>query len=793
MSKVFSGFSTNNYIQIGNYFPQFNTLKIIIKANSTNFSSHNVLFWSNKGWFGVRSNSYPSIYVNSSWVQGSSSIQTNKDYWFCLDYSDGINFNYYTLLDNNYTLSTLPSLENWTYQCKTTTNFLTSYRAKLGYNDNSTSEYWRGTIYDCKVFLDSNTWFDLQTAGTSGYIAVNCVVSQDEGWANFRSTNSQYFRTTNNFAPGSGSWEIDFSFCTGSNISAETSLIAGNSTTFFDVAVYQDKLLYWLSGNGSSWNLANNAKGTQVIMPETKYYIKFIYDSTNQLFETYISTDNLNYVLDYSKSGVMYTGFNNYLKFGLDRSGNYPFNGTISLKSIKIYLDSVLWFDGSTAVDTTDYIIVGNLMCVDKPHIACNFSRSQYLRLNPIPINNNDSQHTGIIRTYFIHANASQDILSNTSRDKCIVIKSDDGLDFYNGSHHYSKSVFTTNNWYWVGYTWNGKTYKLYSMKDNGIYTSYTQLPPFTSDKWTLETSFDDKNNIFAEGFVMGMCTSVDDSNRYFRGMFDLNNCILGNNVIYYKANKVGYISQSNYLTIDTVTTKNITLSTGITLAIEPTPADATVELWAEDYQQTDGSNTLTAIEGTLVNYKVSKKRYLPQNGTYTLTSSNTTLSVALEEYPYTEPFVQPILSANGSMGGDAFACNQSAAYSSTTVAWRCFKEWDGVSDGESERWQINSVSTSNYYYIEWYNPTELLIDKLTIYNAQSNFTVSDYILQGSNDYSSWTDIISGRNDNTAERSGWEINLESNLDAYKYFRLQCKPNSGTSLQICKIYISGYTA
>lgn len=793
MSKVFSGFSTTNYIQIGNYFPQFNTLKIIMKANSTNFSSHNVLFWSNKGWFGVRSNSYPSMYINSNWVQGSSSIQVNKDYWFCLDYSDGINFNYYTLLDNNYTLSTLPSLENWTYQCKTTTNFLTGYSTRLGYNDSSTSEYWKGVIYDCKVFLDSNTWFDLQTAGTSGYINVNCVVSQDAGWANFAGTNSRYFRTTNNFTPGSGSWEIDFSFCTGSNISAETSLIAGNSTTFFDVEVYQDKLSYWLSGNGSSWNLASNAKGTQVIMPETKYYIKFIYDSTNQLFETYISTDNLNYVLDYSKSGVMYTGFNNYLKFGLDRSGNFPFNGTISLKSLKIYLDSVLWFDGSTAVDTTDYIIVGNLMYIDKPHIACNFSRSQYLRLNPIPINNNDSQHTGIIRTYFIHADAYQDILSNTSRDKCIVIKSDDRLDFYNGSNHYSKSVLTTNNWYWVGYTWDSETYKLYLMKDNGTYTSYTQLPPFTSDKWTLETSFDDKNNIFSEGFVMGMCTSVNDSSRYFRGMFDLNNCILGNNVIYYKANKVGYISQSDYLTIDTATTKNITLSTGITLAIEPTPADATVELWADGYQQTDGSNTLTAIEGTLVNYKVSKRHYLPQNGTYTLTSSNTTLSVALEEYPYTEPFVQPVLSANGSMGGDAFACNQSAAYNSTTLAWRCFKEWDGVSTTESDRWQINGVSTSNYYYIEWYNPTELLINKLTIYNAQSNFTVSDYILQGSNDYSSWTDIISGRNNNTADRSGWEINLESNLDVYKYFRLQCKPNNGTSLQICKIYISGYTA
>lgn len=799
MSKVFSGFTADRYLQIGKYIPTFSTIKIIVKANSSSYSSNNVLMCGNN-WFGVRNNSYPSMYI-SGWIQGSTTIQANKDYWFCLDYSDGTNFNYYTLEDNNYTLSTLPALENWVYQCKTTTNFLNGDLFRIGSNKNSSGENWKGNVSEFQIIVDGTEWFNLQTVTMDGYFCNNtCFVSIDEGWTSFAGTNSRYFRTTNNFAPGSGSWEIDFSFCTGTDINTESALIAGNSNAFFDIEVYQDKLSYWLSGNGSSWNLASNAKGTQVIMPETKYYVKIIYDSINQIFESYISTDGLNYTLDYSSNSiVIYTGFNNYIKFGLDRSGNYAFNGTISLKSIKIYLDSVLWFDGSTAVENTDYTLVGNVIYISKPKLATNFNSSNFVRLNPIANNNNDSMHTGIVRIYYTQINSYlQDILVNSLRDiYWAMYPANDSarankIDFYNGTAHISITNFITNNWYYIGYTWDGKTYKFYSMLDTGKYTSYLQLPFFDNNDWTLEASFNDTTNLYADGIILGYNVAAKNSNRYWRGLIDLENSVIGNNVINYKIGKTGYINQFDRLTINENTTESVTLTPGITFTINPTPADATVTLWADGYQQTDGTNTITTVEGTTVNYTVTKKGYVAQNGTYSLTSSNYTMSITLEEFPYTNPFIQPELTANGTMGGDSFACNQSTYYSTTTLAWRCFKAWDGSSTSESDRWQINSVSTSTYYYIEWYNPSAILVEKLTIYNAESDYTVRDYILQGSNDYSTWTNIISGTNTNTGGKGMWEINLPDNLDAYKYFRLQCKPNSSTSLQICKIYISGYT-
>ena len=797
MSKVFSGFTADRYLQIGKYIPTFSTIKIIVKANSSSYSSHNVLMCGNN-WFGVRNNSYPSIYI-SGWTQGSTTIQTNKDYWFCLDYSDGTNFNYYTLEDNNYTLSTLPALENWVYQCKTTTNFLNGDLFRIGSNKNSSGENWKGNVSEFQIIVDGTEWFNLQNSKMKGYQTTgSCFVSVDEGWVNFAATNSRYLRTTNNFSPSTNSWEIDLSFCTGNNIFTENTIVSGNSNNLFSLGVKTDKLYHTISSNGSSWTYSS--LGLTTLLPNTKYYVKIIYDASNSIYEVKLSTDGINYSSDYSQECTLYTSFNNFIKFGLGRAGSEPFQGSISIKSCNIYIDNTLWFDGSTAVENTDYTLVGNVIYISKPKLATNFSSSNFVRLNPIANNNNDSMHTGIVRIYYTQINSYlQDILANSLRDFCwAMYPANDStrankIDFYNGTAHMSVTDFITNNWYYIGYTWDGKTYKFYSMLDTGKYTSYLQLPFFDNNDWTLEASFNDTTNLYADGIILGYNVAPRDSNRYWRGLIDLENSVIGNNVINYKIGKTGYINQFDHLTINENTTESVTLTPGITFTINPTPADATVTLWADGYQQTDRTNTITTVEGTTVNYTVTKKGYVTQNGTYSLTSSNYTMSITLEESSYVNPFIQPELTANGTMGGDSFACNQNAYYSSTTLAWRCFKAWDGSSIGESDRWQINSVSTSTYYYIEWYNPSAILVNKLTIYNAESSYTVRDYILQGSNDYSTWANIISGTNTNTAGKGMWEINVPDNMDAYKYFRLQCKPNTGTSLQICKIYISGYTA
>ena len=156
-------------------------------------------------------------------------------------------------------------------------------------------------------------------------------------------------------------------------------------------------------------------------------------------------------------------------------------------------------------------------------------------------------------------------------------------------------------------------------------------------------------------------------------------------------------------------------------------------------------------------------------------------------KYQYSN-WTQPTLTANGTMGGNSFACNQIASHTSSTLAFRCFNG-DVSSSGETNRWQVNSVNTSSWYWLSWYNPQPLNITKLVITNAEASYCVKNYIIQGSDNNSNWVDIVSGTNTNTNGLSQWTINMSNNEKAYKYHRIYCQPNNGASLQIAEITIT----
>lgn len=797
----YSNFTGSHYI----YLPKFTAsrnFKFIINCVPKHGTAWNTLLskHTTDSDFGLKSDNY--WYWNQVNDNINYSPVSNQRYWICLYWSGTQYFFYFMIDDDTYNIDTLPinDFTNWTLATSVNknSNIYNNYELDLG-NWNKGGEYgtdwpWLGSIdlYNTRIYADDSVWFDgpTQSVINNGYYNTGCLVSKDEGWTNFADTNSSYIRTINNFNPGNNSWEIDTSFVTGNDIVSDLCFISIHNNYSFGFATKESKILYTLSSNNSDWT--DRLNGNTLLQVNKKYYMKFIYDYPNNLFSAYISEDGINYSLDISGNYTIYPT-NNFIKFGLGRNGSNVFQGTISIKQTKIYINNTLWFDGSTAVEGIDYLIVGSPLYVPGLNIACKFSRYNYLQLNPIQYNYNGKNAKAIIRAYYIsNTSSGGDLLARSSgADRSIYVTSDNRIHMYNGSDHFAGSLIS-DNWYWFGYEWDGYHYSLYYMLDTGKYNSYKELPNFSDHDWIKSSSFDDTNNIFESGFTLGYNIPYNNSSRYWKGMIDLNNTIIGNNIISYTVGKEGFITKSEMKTISQDTTDNITLQQGIKLTINPNPIDAKVVMWANGYKQTKGTNTLTAIEGTEINYTVSKKGYATQNNIYTLSSSDDTLNIILEEQSYSTPFEQPILSSNGTMGGSSFACNQSATYSGTTVAWRCFKSWDGNSIGESDRWQINGVNTNSYYYIEWYNPEEILMDKLTIYNAESSYTVSDYILQGSNDYITWNNMKTGTNTNHSQRESWEINLSDNSDAYKYFRLQCKPHSSTSLQICKIYISGYT-
>ena len=152
------------------------------------------------------------------------------------------------------------------------------------------------------------------------------------------------------------------------------------------------------------------------------------------------------------------------------------------------------------------------------------------------------------------------------------------------------------------------------------------------------------------------------------------------------------------------------------------------------------------------------------------------------------DDFVQPVLTANGAMGGDSFACDQSNSFSSTTLAWRCFNG-DSTTESETNRWQINNIKTSSWYWLAWYNPIPLNITSLSIYNSQATYVVKAYKIQASDDNTNWVDIVTGTNTNTGELNKWVIDMSNNQAYYKYYRIYCRPNSTTSLQVAEIEIT----
>ena len=171
-------------------------------------------------------------------------------------------------------------------------------------------------------------------------------------------------------------------------------------------------------------------------------------------------------------------------------------------------------------------------------------------------------------------------------------------------------------------------------------------------------------------------------------------------------------------------------------------------------------------------------------------------MKVNLDGYKYYKKeiqvadWTQPTLTANGTMGGSSFACNQSASYSGTTIAFRCFNG-DTTTSGETNRWQINNLNTSTEYYIYWYNPVALNISNLKVWNEEANLVVKGYTLYGSNDNSTWTIIKSGTNTVTTAKTAWNIPVSMSTE-YKYFRLGCKPNSSTALEVMEIQITATT-
>ena len=150
------------------------------------------------------------------------------------------------------------------------------------------------------------------------------------------------------------------------------------------------------------------------------------------------------------------------------------------------------------------------------------------------------------------------------------------------------------------------------------------------------------------------------------------------------------------------------------------------------------------------------------------------------------QAWTQPILLANGTIGGTSFACSASHE---GVPAWAAF---NGDNTTGDNAWWSNhgATSESNPCWIAWYNPTPLKISQIVIQNevhTPANFKTG--YLQYSDNYIDWTTLQQVNGTNTAAYETI-VNVNSSVSAHRYWRLyfvESFSSSGLAIQTIENY------
>lgn len=195
---------------------------------------------------------------------------------------------------------------------------------------------------------------------------------------------------------------------------------------------------------------------------------------------------------------------------------------------------------------------------------------------------------------------------------------------------------------------------------------------------------------------------------------------------------------------------------------------DVTINTGEIYYGWTDGTNTYYTTTEDIYN-----DSHLYDSNFNDITSQHTIEA---------NTFVQPILTASGTMGGDSFAV--SAQYLGVYYDWYPFAS--NANTNQAYTW-AKSGNSGNY---DIYNPTAFKIQSIEITNRNegSPRSINGGTVKGSNDYSTWTDITTFTNSTLGQNQTWTIDVNSSV-AYKYYRLSVTSNDSSYIGIGKIKIN----
>lgn len=343
-------------------------------------------------------------------------------------------------------------------------------------------------------------------------ISGELAVSDENVASNF--TNSNFIILQDIFNPGSNPWEMVFKVKTGSSLPTTPGRwfvgsgdIAGGSSGYTGSGDYQgvafglgdnsSTITFYLSSNGSSWNIASYATGTTTLQTNSWYYFKL--EFTGTAYNSYISTDGENWSIEktITSSTPIFVS-----AYPLCIGGNFysPANpaswtGSIDLSESYIKINNQMWwqpeFTQGQKITVKDSVSQG-FMSFDTENNSVQFQWPAYLKSSATYTPTSKWQIRAKITTgetlssnymSIINSPLGENVSGGYSGVRVIVrnnttweyLVARDANHWINTSSYQGNYPIAPNTTYWVSAGFTGSVYYLHVSTDGENFTTVVQ------------------------------------------------------------------------------------------------------------------------------------------------------------------------------------------------------------------------------------------------------------------------------------------------------------------------------
>lgn len=165
---------------------------------------------------------------------------------------------------------------------------------------------------------------------------------------------SSNYLTVTKSKPTIKSFEQVLKIRTGSNTAARQAFLSHNPYKGFGtLQVLDNKLIAYVSSDGSSNNIINGTQSSLTLNTNTDYWIRYAFDGSKYRID--VSTNGQDYTNYISVTSSLVVYADGFFSFGLDTGdkNNNPFLGSIDLTQSYIKINGQDWWRGTKVVEST--------------------------------------------------------------------------------------------------------------------------------------------------------------------------------------------------------------------------------------------------------------------------------------------------------------------------------------------------------------------------------------------------------------------------------------------------------